>query len=58
METFKLPVGNFKWVDEEELKSWTAKDILNLPTQSSVGYAFECDLIYPKKYHKVSQKLI
>ena len=54
METFKLPVGNFKWVKERELKSWTAKDILQLPSQSDIGYAFECDLVYPKKYHKVS----
>ena len=55
METFKLPVSNFEWVDEKRVKSWTAKDILKLPTQSDVGYAFECDLIYPKKYHRVSK---
>ena len=52
METFKLPVGNFRWVDEKELKKWTAKDILRLPSQDETGYAFECDLVYPKKYHK------
>ena len=28
METFKLPVGNFEWVPEENLKSCTARDIL------------------------------
>ena len=51
METFKLPVGNFEWVPEENLKSCTARDILKLPTQGDIGYAFEVDLEYPKKYH-------
>ena len=51
METFKLPVGNFEWIPKDKLKSWTAKDILKLPVQSEVGYAFEVDLFYPKKYH-------
>ena len=51
METFKLPVGDFEWIDKDKLTSWSAKDILNLPTQSEIGYAFEVDLFYPKKYH-------
>ena len=51
METFKLPVGNFEWVPKENLKSCTARDILKLPTQGNIGYAFEVDLKYPKKYH-------
>ena len=49
-----LPVGNFKWVPKKEIKTWTDKDILNLPSQSRIGYAFEVDLHYPKKYHEVS----
>ena len=49
-----LPVGNFKWMSKKEIESWTAADILNLPSQSRVGYAFEVDLLYPKKYHEVN----
>ena len=51
METFKLPVGNFEWVATDQLNSWTAKDILKLPSQGDIGYAFEVDLSYPEKYH-------
>ena len=43
-----LPVGDFKWVSKKEIKTWTDADILNLPSQSSIGYAFEVDLLYPK----------
>ena len=32
-------------------------DILNLPSQSRIGYAFEVDLHYPKKYHRVTNCL-
>lgn len=53
METFKLPASNFEWVDEKKVKSWTKKDIMNFPTQTDTGYAFEVDLVYPKKYHRV-----
>ena len=52
-ETFKLPVENFEWVSKEQLESWTAEDIMNIPTQEETGYAFEVDMIYPKKYHEV-----
>ena len=49
-------MGNFEWVPEKQLESWTAEDILNIPTQGETGYAFEVDMIYPKKYHKVMIK--
>ena len=50
-----LPVGGFKWVSKKVIKTWTVADILNLPTQTEIGYAFEVDLSYPEKYHKVKQ---
>ena len=56
METFKLPVSDFKWIKKEELKKWSSSDILKLPSQSHTGYAFEVDLVYPKKYHKRDDK--
>ena len=58
METHMLLVNNFKWVPKKEIKSWTTADILNLPSQSRVGYAFEVDLLYPKKYHEVNNFLL
>ena len=51
METLKLPVSNFKWVD---VKNWTKQDILNIPAQGDIGYAFEVDLHYPSHLHKVN----
>ena len=53
-----LPVGNFKRVPKREIKSWTEADILNLPSQSRTGYAFEVDLHYPEKYHEVSNRFL
>ena len=57
METHMLPVGNFKWVSKKEIKTWTDADILKLPSQSKIGYAFEVDLLYPEKYHTVKNFL-
>ena len=54
METRMLPVGNFKWVPKKEIKTWATEDILNLPSQSRIGYDFEVDLHYPKKYHEIN----
>lgn len=51
METLKLPVSNFEWVD---VKGWTSQDILDIPPQDDVGYAFEVDLHYPSHLHKVN----
>ena len=54
METLKLPVSNFKWVPKSEFKRWTAKDIINMPSQDDTGYAFEVDLHYPSHLHQVN----
>ena len=53
METYMLPVGDFKWESEKVIRSWASTDILNLPSQTEIKYAFEVNLNYPKKYHKV-----
>ena len=58
METRMLSVGNFKWVPKKEIKSWMDADILNLPSQSRIGYAFKVDLHYPKKYHRVNNRFL
>ena len=51
METLKLPVSDFEWV--ENVKSWTTEDILAIPPQGDIGYTFEVDLHYPSNLHKV-----
>ena len=53
METLKLPVSHFTWLSKEEIRQMTAKDIINLPAQDDVGYAFEVDLKYPNYLHEV-----
>ena len=55
METLKLPVSNFKWVSKNVLQKWTAKDILRIPAQGDIGYAFEVDLHYPSHLHRVNE---
>ena len=54
METLKLPVSNFKWVPKSEFKRWTAKDIINIPSQDDTGWAFQVDLHYPSHLHQVN----
>ena len=53
METLKLPVSNFVWLAKEKVRRMSAQDILNLPSQNDIGYAFEVDLLYPDHLHKV-----
>ena len=54
METLKLPVSDFKWVPKSEFKRWSSKDIINIPSQDDIGYAFEVDLHYPSHLHQVN----
>ena len=54
METLKLPVSDFQWVPKTKFKRWTAKDIINIPSQDDTGYAFEVDLHYPSYLHQVN----
>ena len=57
METLKLPVSNFTWVSKKEMRHMTSKNIINLPAQDDIGFAFEVDLQYPKYLHKVIKNL-
>ncbi|XP_039299204.1 uncharacterized protein LOC120355030 [Nilaparvata lugens] len=43
-----LPVGNFKFLSEEEISSL---DFANLDSNSETGYIIECDLKYPQELH-------
>ena len=53
METLKLPVSNFEWLSEEEMRHMTSENIIKLPAQNDIGYVFEVDLKYPNHLHKV-----
>lgn len=53
METLKLPVSNFAWLSSKDLQQMTPENILKLPAQDDIGYAFEVDLQYPNHLHKV-----
>ena len=54
METLKLPVSDFEWIAKSDFKRWTAKDIIDIPSQGKTGYAFEVDLHYPSCLHPVN----
>ena len=56
METLKLPVSNFAWLSKKEVRHMTTENIINLPAQDDIGYAFEVDLKYPSYLHKVIKK--
>ena len=53
METLQLPVSNFAWLSEKEIRQMSPEKIMNLPAQDTTGYAFEVDLQYPNYLHKV-----
>ena len=52
-----LPVGNFRWVDEERIKQKfdteenIKKIIMRLTDEGEEGYIFEVDLEYPNEIH-------
>ena len=51
----KLPVGDFKWVDN--LSIFTEEFIKNYDENSDKGYNFEVDVEYPKDLHKLHSDL-
>ena len=44
----KLPVGNFKWLDKDDLSKFNDKLIKKYDENSDIGYVFEVDVEYPK----------
>lgn len=57
----RLPIGEYQWIPEEEIEQkFNTKDyqqrvssILNLKSESDVGFIFEVDLHYPSKLHDI-----
>jgi hypothetical protein len=44
-----LPVGGFRFLSEEEISKI---DFANVPDDSDIGFAVECDLEYPSELHE------
>ena len=51
----KLPVGDFKWVDDVSI--FTEDFIKNYDEESDIGYSFVIDVEYPKSLHKLHSDL-
>ena len=46
-----LPVGDFRFLSEEEISKFDTKFLNSIPSDSSTGYILECDLSYPPDLH-------
>ena len=49
-----LPTGNFKWLNESEIKKL---DFMNINADSNTSYIFEVDLDYPRELHYLHNEL-
>ena len=49
----KLPVGNFKWTEKDELLKFDEKFIKNYDENSDKGYVLKVDVEHPKNLHKL-----
>ena len=53
----KLPIGNFKWLEKDEISKFNEEYIKNYDENSDKGYIFEVDVEYPKNIHKLHSDL-
>jgi hypothetical protein len=44
--SFALPVGNFHWINSEDIYN---ENFMNISADSDIGYILEVDLHYPKE---------
>ena len=49
----KLPVGDFKWIEEDDISKFDEQFIKNYDENSDKGYILEVDIKYPKNLHKL-----
>ena len=49
----KLPVGDFKWIEEDDISTFDEQFIKNYDENSDKGYILEVDIKYPKNLHKL-----
>ena len=53
----KLPVGNFKWKEKDDISKFHEEFIKNYDKNSDKGYILEVDAEYPKNLHKLHSDL-
>ena len=53
----KLPAGNFKFIEKNDLLKFDEKFIKNYDENSDKGYILEVDVEYPKNLHKLHSDL-
>ena len=53
----KLPVGNFKWIEKDDISNFNENFIKNYDENSDKGYILEVDVEYPKNLHKLHSDL-
>ena len=53
----KLPIGNFKWIEKDDISKFDEKFIKNFDENSDKGYILEVDVEYPKNFHKLHRDL-
>ena len=53
MQCHYLPVSNYFWLSEEEIKRFTKDKILGLDPEGDYGYTFEVTLEYPNEIREI-----
>ena len=53
----KLPVGDFKWIEKDNLSKFDKTFIKNYGVDSDIGYVLEVDVHYPKNLHRLHRDL-
>ena len=53
----KLPVRNFKWLDENEISKFNDELIKKYDEDIDIGYIFEVDIEYPKHIRMLHKDL-
>ena len=53
----KLPLGNFEWIEKDDISKFDEKFIKNYDENSDKGYILEVDVEYPKNLHKLHNDL-
>ena len=43
----KLPIGNFEWIEKDNISKFVEKFIKSYDENSDKGYIFEVDVKYP-----------
>ena len=53
----KLPVGNFKWIEKDDISKFNEAFIKNYDENSDKGYILEVDVKYPEKIRMLHSDL-